>query len=242
MRLGIGDLATPAMVQKTAQVRLLRAVEKLAPEVLESLRRDVLPVYAHIAIETSRGKAPHTWAHLLARWAHIRASNLVLRPALLSLKGALEAWAERWHLSEEWVFNAALRNLNFWHEQPALHNHLSWLGLGQAWWSPASEEERRPEGWDPSCETSEEFRARIEKYMAQQEELAQMRGWKKTPLKTAPEHFEWLVFFQVKGQPFSRIATRVQRDRNTIKAAVEKTAVLTGLSLRPSPPGRPRRG
>lgn len=60
-----------------------------------------------------------------------------------------------------------------------------------------------------------------------------------TPTMRQPEHFEWLVRYQVEGRSYNWLAGHYHQHKGTIEDAVKDKAALIGLRLRP--PGRPGR-
>ena len=65
-----------------------------------------------------------------------------------------------------------------------------------------------------------------------------------TPVKRHPEHFDWVVHYQVLGRSYGTIQKTLAPgvSRQAIAKAVKETAELIGLTLRgPNRPGAPRR-
>jgi hypothetical protein len=104
VRLGRGRKATPARkieVTKTEQIEterilFLLTILSVAPQVVRSLRRSVLPIFGR--------PGEH------------------LRP----LRDALEKWSTGWHLDEDWVRQAALDTLAMWERDPRTRRALQW--------------------------------------------------------------------------------------------------------------------
>lgn len=245
-RLVCGDYCTLEAARDTARAAFLATVAAEAPEVLESLRDDVLPVYVatydEVAARTATGpghfeyvqtdtwslfKEQHPWVPLpdplpypaepvtvqryipgasttdpeqacaiVERYHHAHGERLKLcdsthdvqswhavgaaelldgvpwYPDLLPLREALEAWAKTKHVSEPWVLEEALSQLDVWRQCPTFAylaspwprkldaepepDRLDWGVLsGGGWWSPLRPDECRfmfkHAGWDPTC-------------------------------------------------------------------------------------------
>lgn len=112
--------------------------------------------------------------------------------------------------------------------------------------------------WDPYTETRAAAEERITAEVAWQvrrefdaiEAGRRAAGQHLAPIKrTGREHFRWLARYQVRGESYAAIARAVCRERQTVKEAIQETALLIGLPLRPpdragrpraAKPGRPR--
>lgn len=141
-RLAFGEFVTPDAERDVARALFLQTVQRLVPDVLSSLRDDVLPVYMATHGEVARWRSPDLSDVERARYAidygdrlklcfdprHVSLwrivgaaellEGLALYPDLLQLRGALEAWGERHHLREPWELEAALLQLDLWREYP----------------------------------------------------------------------------------------------------------------------------
>ena len=191
-------------------------------------------------------------------------------PEILRLHESVRAWAKRWHIAEEWCIEQALWALTYWSSQEdvrieqqlplfqphELRQQLGWdLEIPQYLtyrYVPIGRREQRfafeHEGWESikitRAEAEQKLRAAFEvdlsAYLDRMERLAAARGLVPAPQKRGTEHFEWLVQYQVQGRSYQTIAREVCRDRKTVADAVQDTAALLHLSLRPpGPPGRP---
>lgn len=163
---------------------------KLLPEILLSLRDDVIPVFVATRQECEsltdpsaaeelravcgRRYAPRT-VHLgagvveLARWRSVALARVteayVYGPELLELQAALKEWGERFHLREEWAMDASLTQLHLWGTHPPVGS------VALKWWAfvgrlgPAPEEipalEVALEPFSPGWETRAAYEARM---------------------------------------------------------------------------------
>ncbi len=123
--------------------------------------------------------------------------------------------------------------------------------------SPIRDEEMRftfaHRGWQPMHYTRDvaeqairaAFDAHLTRYLDRLECLAKERGLKPTPEKRALTHFDWLALYQVKGWRPAKIADWYHEinekgaEVSAIRMALQETARLIGLPLRPSRRGRP---
>jgi len=150
----------------------LAAVAATVPQVLVTLRDDILPLFEYARQEMqSRAADKGAWERDLARHAqgdeapelcdsvaNLRKwecvglsgteSGLNLYPDLEQLKSALVAWGERWHLDLEWAYNAALAQLMAWSEHPDATRataaaDLKWTRFPAAAWFPVGGGNRR---------------------------------------------------------------------------------------------------
>ena len=104
-----------------AQTLFLRAVRQLVPEVLGSLRQDVLPAFKAAATDD-----------MLPTWERITAPNTP--HAYAPLRAALEHWGAQFHLRDDWVLDVALLTVSLWAD-PDLERSPD----GESdWWYPVS--------------------------------------------------------------------------------------------------------
>lgn len=165
---------------------------------------------------------------------------------------SLEAWAEKYNLTNNWIINTARDTLKMWDDFPELtEGPLEWIYPSSSYWLPIDKKTRRisynHSGWDPAGETRASFKERtmnnfekyLEKYMDSLEGLTQEKGYIKSKEKYTAMHFEWLVEYQVNNKSFSSIG---HESRKNVEARVKEAAELCGIKLRPrGKPGRPRK-
>lgn len=285
MRLWFGELATHELVTSQARNIFLKTIRALAREVLEALRDGMAWVSYRLFVEERElSRDPEGWRRVVSHyrqrygervllavtrttrvgWATVRHASAEegYYPDLLPLKYALLAWAERFHLADEWVLDAALDTLHRWTQWRKAAEVLEWAYIGGSWWAPVSDEEQqlifRHAGWDPTSETWESFESRLRadvewwlekvrmEYRPRLLALCEERGWRPTPIKRNRSgspllHFEWLVRYQVQEWGYARIAQAYtdadpQGDKvigeDAVRKAVKSTADLLGLTLR----------
>ncbi|NPV52636.1 MAG: hypothetical protein HPY71_03830 [Firmicutes bacterium] len=242
MRVGPGEYTTPEGQKAEAQSFFLIAVERLAPEVLKALAEEVYPCY--------QGED--------------------MRYVPDSLRAALDAWMQKFHIKADWILEQALDTMSLWRQYPPVlkWEPLEWgiIALGPAEWYPVPKEEQRlifhSDGWHIDIETRgqardrlmSEFKAYLEEYLNYVEAIAGGRGWTRTFEKRGrsargkPDlHFEWLVRHQVQGWTCERIAEEYGGEDQWLDPAsvwqgIRETAELIGLRLRTLPKGRKRKG
>ena len=226
--------------EKEERRLFLEKVADDAPEVLESLRDQVLPHFP---------KAPSVYEAI--RWWE--------RPVELSTDAArweqeLIAWAKKFHLAEPWVLDAACLTMAGWH----------WFGYSPKWW-PISEARKaglpmrfEHPGWHPWQDRAEAgktiaaaFKAALEQYLNGE---AEARDWIETPERREIEkHLEMLVRWQCQKWTYRQIAQEYSYGKTTktkkgdkdhtgisgVSKALDSTAKLIGLSRRQGKQGRP---
>jgi hypothetical protein len=156
-------------------------------------------------------------------WLLVKVDNRYRR-----LREALEAWAKRFNLRDEWLMDLALGHLCPlpWNEEPLFS-------------LPAVKSAVRLSliPWDPSIETRTQARARmqaiVEQHLDQVEEGAKAQGLELTPERRQVRHFHWLAGYQTSGWSQNRIAEAARRDRAGVVRAIHDLADFLGLTLRP---------
>lgn len=221
----------PEVEKEESRHRFLLATQKVAPEVLETLRDRVLPVYSAYDREDFL-YALDEWAkkyNLNCSWVKKYAENTVRRwhkvPTHLKyLRWALEL---AYFSSEPLTINL---NLNFSCSCP---------------------------GWDPLNEKRKEARKRIENYaikvlrenlkpdleayLNEMEQQSKATGAKTPQLKRARSedsllHYKWLALYKIKGQTYEEITAEWQKendefDFSTIYRGIRSAAERIELPL-----------
>jgi len=174
---------------------------------------------------------------------------------------ALEAWAARFNLNENWLLEQALSTLNIWRQCPFMREEpLEWgVYPGGSYWSPVPKGDIRLvfgcRGWDPVEESRATARERIEgvfqeylaAYLGQMERLAEEREFKRSKEKRARSgadpllHFKWLVRYQVQEWDYDEITQELTDNDpegeasigvDAVRKAIVNTARLMELRLR----------
>ncbi len=173
--------------------------------------------------------------------------------ALSRFYTCVDEWTGRWRLSAEWCKAHAFHLLvppkddaafqAYWMLPPGSTLPLfrtpmrSRFTLSQPGYEPSRERRQ-----DAARRLRMAFECMLQAHLDGGERVAQARGLRPTPRKS-PEHFVWLVQYQVHGWSFQRLADEVCRDRKTVEAGIKEAAGLINLALRPpAPGGRPRKG
>lgn len=115
--------------------------------------------------------------------------------------------------------------------------------VGETWprfefhrsWSP-----RRAARADDYRTALAEFRKQYTAYQHQVAAVARDRGATSMASKREPDHFAWLVCYQVLDDSFSGLGTELSKDPKTIEDGVKRAARLIGLTLRQARRGAPR--
>ena len=117
LKLSSGELVLRAEAQFTARGYLLKAIDDVAPWVLDHLASDVLPVGGR-------------------RWHHPEKEDFPPEPTPEELE-AVKGWAQHFNLDAPWVIEHAISTLAVWCLEPQLLNasRLHWPGLpGFSYW------------------------------------------------------------------------------------------------------------
>ena len=208
--LGIGGDLVPPGPNQSAQWRYLMAVQRVAPQALTAL--------AKIAVD----RTPLSSREFERR---------------------LREWCEQWGFTgsdrpdgRDWLRSVARRTAQHLRDEPTGLMRM-WAPPREAFSGPIPFSEQPPAvSFDPSVETEQQFRDRIDVLIATTKAIARSQGWTEPPRKRTDEHFEWLVRYQVCREAPEEIGGRYSGKR--VLKAVHETATLIGLSLRPAQKGR----
>ncbi|MFI5168080.1 MAG: hypothetical protein ACHQQS_15845 [Thermoanaerobaculales bacterium] len=232
--------------------RFLERIATQAPDVLEGLRKSVLPLYQEAATK-ERGPRPHLsppGVALRGYWKQIDAAKYPLTHKLVT---ALEAWADGHELRDDWLLRIALHTVASWlaaswagHEPPVGFESPP---FGAHWFRTIPFTFRYP-AWNPTHDPwpayNEALRKALDRaihaYRDRSEAEPRKRGLRPAPEKREIDrHLDWLVKFQVEGKSYNKIAKDPGApDVRTVQRAVTDTARLVGLTLR-TKRKRPRR-
>lgn len=223
--------------------QFLREVETTAPEVLESLRDNVLPEYAK-AYDASVQSGENVLSVLnRSRWSQ-------------SLRTAIIEWIRKYRLLRgrhppEWILSQMESTLSTWTRHPSLvSDPPGWVWVG----GQTMERTPSPEqflitlptykwDWRLTRESADEARNRILEEIRDAVDLrfkemqSLIAPLPRVPNKRRPEHFTWAVQHQVKGMTFEEIGKLSYVAPTTVKNEVTDLKKLIGLSL---PRGRRR--
>jgi hypothetical protein len=240
--------------------QFLMAIERVAPQVLRTLREDVFPLY--------RKHRPRSQRAYLSLWTDYKLQDLVLQ----DLRPGIERWANHYHLGGpvgstpprgvdplvDWMGPIILATLMTWGKEGA-GARLAWCIFNQfsvgAYMEHPDPFRFRTEGWAVLRETEPDFRARatrefeeaLGQYMRRRFADAEARGKCPMPSKVKPEHFDWLVKFQVLRESHSRIVSLSGRQRSAVSDGIRRAALLVAGKpcdywlMPPLPAGRKRR-
>ena len=152
--------------------------------------------------------------------------------------GQEREWAERWHLTDEWLIDVARDTLTTWLKYPE-HSRGQWADPTQGDlvpdWPNIPLGPLGTQSWDPIFESETAFRSRIEQHILDVRKVAETTGHIKPREKRNLKHFSWLVRFQVNEWSAERILNKFldeNAELTTITKALRDTANLIGLTLR----------
>ncbi len=205
----------------------LDAITELAPQVLQHLRNVVFPVYQKTGADLLR-------ATPLSEWPP-------------DVRAAVEEWGRRFHLGDEWLLQQAAEEL----EAVSLKTDPSTVPTTWLVWSVVDKGSLtrldhlvRPPASDPKVQSKVERRKELQAYEAELEERARAIGLERTKRKRgAPRrHAEWLVEWQVKGDPSwaIKLKHRASISPALIQKAIQTFAEKIKIEIRPAMRGQPR--
>jgi hypothetical protein len=239
-----------------ARDEFLSLMDEEAPEVREDLAEAVFPLLKPALMAAPPGllqleEEVLRWSPDSVTWFYeARAAG---QPDVVALADALLAWAETHNIQSDWVYDAALRTMIAWQQDPARQDHSAgWFGLWPPWRSALSQEEQHfqldlPNFWDPTMESATDARRRlraiarraVDDFIDRGVRLADERGFGEPKGGRVPsQHLRWLVRRQVVGQNFTEIARsdgHADPDGagyKTVSNGAHQAAELIGLPLR----------
>ena len=160
---------------------------------------------------------------------------------------ALWAWAERWHLTDDWCLVLARDTARRYAMNP---DAQGWEFQGQGIFVGCFPFHIKPLQFekfyhDPTwrsrrvfkADVLEQVRHALDDYCDQIEAAALAAGLKRAPRKREVAHFDWLARYQIKGESFASIAhtasNRFEGGRQTVRKAIVELAKYLELALRP---------
>lgn len=227
---------------KTIARRLFyRTIQEQYPGVLADLANEPLAIFAAAPYCGDDACVEAIRTHLLGNSHH------QLPPDHEYLPEALRRWGVRWHLDVTWCLAHALETLVRWAAVPSFKG-IHWeFGSYEPSVPPSSALSFRFMGrasvWEPMEEKWEEFKRgqiaelelRLENYRYLVEKMLPPGSVKVED--RVPEHFVWLVMFQVGQLSFQQIGllTKPPTSRTNVSKAVRAAARFIDLPLRPHP-------
>ena len=209
----------------------LRAVSEVEPAVLQALRDRVLPLVRAAFKEDRRS---------------ILASAPATSPVWEDVNRELMAWAEFWHLRDDWILEAAVGTAHSWDGYLYRREELpmQWLFGSVAYGWP--ERLGTLSEWNPATETLKEAARRLGRqlrdYLDRVEQLAKRQGYEAEPptrrrkgTGPVPRKYYWLAKFQVKKMTYAKIAgaeANPSADPRSVADAIRDLSDQIGLTLR----------
>lgn len=175
-------------------------------------------------------------------------------PAVVPFKESLDAWMGRFWLQCPWVELVAVTTICEWERNPDRVEEPTWFNpgiLALDFDSMGGEHiEVALPSWsdlayvEPTTIRSrmvEAFENVVNDAIQRAQNEAEKRGLLTARPGGADHHVEWLVRYQVCGDPYSELEREYKSDRATLVEAIEKLRIYLQLPKRPlSPPGRPK--
>jgi hypothetical protein len=204
----------------------LRAVEAVAPHVVERLRVDVMPAYLAAWEESQPFVREHFWVR---GWAGLtRVPDGLRGPRLPELLNALRDWATAHNLNKPWLLDTALNHLQY---EVALGEALPLGSTGGniAYWEPA--QNTKPPEYRPQRQTRAEYLAAVQAYADAVEAEYAREGWKPAdPPGEIVKHLLWLARRDVLGMTYDELMQAAEADtgddnppdQSTVRRAVKK--------------------
>jgi GNAT superfamily N-acetyltransferase len=157
---------------------------------------------------------------------------------------ALSSWAKRWHLTDPWCLALARDTARWYAAQP---DAQGWEFEGKAIFAgmfPFAIEplELRSVYYDPTWQRRGIFKRHVLEQVARDvdnhcdriEAAALDAGLKRVSRKREVEHFDWLVRYQIKGDPYASIAQNASYKFKGGRKAIVDLAEHLALTLRSS--------
>lgn len=240
-----------------AMIEFLRAIARVAPEVLSSLSRDVLPLYKPIfssEVEYDREFLTTVFANEITFgfWGRMPIEDmpdkLIEDPqegnAFRRLRSAIYRWAKRYHL-DGYILDSALLTLQAWCEHKIPEGYdWEYKLIRPVVYDPKLGFQFDYPSWQQESDTWLSYEKKLDESFsaikqAYKEQMLQKPLSKKVIAKYKPEHFEWLVCFQIKEMAYKDVYLLYRQPCNigTVKAvekAVKEAASLLNLQLRKS--------
>lgn len=264
MPINVGEFVDPAHPEANRRVRtiFLELVERLAPQVFDELREAVLPVYRRarprLSLPFYEGeRVVNGWSTLKSPFrVTIAGFEQPEEPERAELVAALQRWASKYHLAENWVFDRALTALDAWDwEEPSSTVGLRIrMGLFPVPRAVPPVEMSLP-GWDPTTETRASYQRRVQRVFVDKlrehvdagEAEASANGWRRVGGRqsgdaTLERRFKLLVRWQVQRWSYEQVAKESRMTRPNVRTELVLAASHIGLPLRVGRVGRPQKG
>lgn len=232
-RLGRAVFVHPQEEIVAARHLFLKAIETTCPEVLANLGEDVLPHYK--ADDDDIDDARLRWAKRFNLITHDNLTRGEVLPQWLESQVhiTLRFW-EQYEYTPRWHFLVPQQGMGIYGLPPHL-DELK-ISLGGVGGSDETEAELMQRLIDEANSVIKEHRATIRTW-------AEQNGLKEPREVRRPEHFEWAVWFQIKGQRATEIAASVGDgfDDRSVRLAVAEVLRLIGIDKRRDRSGPARR-
>lgn len=233
-----------------AREHFLQIIKLHAPEVLEGLHGDPFECFRIAQIMNRWNLDDYTDGRM---WTVLE-EDTIRDSSIFDLRESLLHWAETFNLKNQWCLERAFRTLEAWHKHPLFEKSRMWARNATAYFMPVGEEEGKLnfsyERWDVTFKNRDEFQREVERAFRQHlvsycdriERLTQERGFIEQKLKRDDTHFQWLVWYQIKGKSQKEVSRQFNASRSAVAEGIKDVASMCGLTLRgPKKIGRPRK-
>jgi len=236
-------------VQADARALFLLSLRRVAPEAMKDLAGEPYELISKAIAERGDVEERIRLAlPFLLSGSDPGALEWLYTPEAVRAASGISVWGNRWNLGAAWVLDQAVQTLAIWLQTFGLRERHDWGPFynGFMIYEPPSVAVR---GWNPYEETEsearnrmmKEFKLRLTQHLDSTREDLAVQAFERAPRKSAAEHFEWLVRYQVLGDSYRAIADDVGRDVQTVREAIDSTCRLIGIPLRPPEKGgRPK--
>jgi hypothetical protein len=210
-RLWQGEFDDPdhSLSRTGARLYYLRAIKKVHPMVLKSLAGEPLEHFRAAKLHE------YHFRTLGSVWNDIEANEIPeSEPMLAPLRESLWKWAEEWKLNDDWFRARAFFTLADWCFKPQTFAELKWSYGILIWGSEFKVNPFKFEWmWNPLKESRfvaervmrAAFNEMMREYFEATEARATSLGYKRALRKIELRHFEWLVYFHIKGMTYAQI-------------------------------------
>ena len=193
----------------------LAKIKKLRPDVLESLRDDLLPVFDSL-MQSAYRYNPALRFEDVSRAEVLRMSRD--NASLEDVVREVDSWCDRWNIKPEWFVDVIFQTLERWRTFEPARDVLEWSPASFGYFEPASY--RQPiefkfRTWNPisgegrnsyATEARKAFTEYLNSYLDARAESLQESGWIKRGGVPKREYLRWLVMNQIERKSAFTIA------------------------------------
>jgi hypothetical protein len=224
-------------------------LEERAPQTLNYLKDEVLPIYIKL-FPKDYSSICGSLNLMTLRWKRIEAVNVVCKGHLTPLIEIINKWSEKFNLVDPWIKDKILKTLADWRKNPLDEKEeLKWFGIDiVSFTHDIKYSFFITKEWDPTFEPwgkakermTYDFKNFLDNHKKKKEELAKKIGLKQNRKKRKIEQYlNWLIDYQIFKKSSVKLRdAELKQDYNsnvelsTITRAIKSTAELLGITLR----------